>query len=297
MPKHPLDKYFLYRFVRFMSFTLPLGIGYLLATITGIIAYSLSWKNRKAVLSNLTQVLGKEVSRGRIRTLACSTFCNYAKYIVDYFRFPHIDKNNWRRIVPYYEGDKFINDALKKGKGLMLLTAHLGNWELGGLLFNILGYPMNVVTLVDENLKIDEVRERWRRSRGIRSLTVNDTITAAKNIADALAINEIVAMLGDRATKTNRIRIKFFSKEAYFPTGPIILSLLTEAPIVPGFVIYKGRGRYYGVAEEPIYAKDTGNREEDIRRTLEKVIKVFEKYIHKYPDQWYNFYPFWENTK
>jgi lauroyl/myristoyl acyltransferase len=296
LPKHPLDKYFLYRFVRFMSFTLPLGIGYLLATITGITAYSLSRKNRRAVISNLTQVLGKEVSGIRIYSLACSTFCNYAKYIVDYFRFPHINKNNWRRIIPQYGQEDFIDDTLKKGKGLMLLTAHLGNWELGGLLFNILGYPVNVVTLVDENLKIDEVRERWRRSRGIKSLTVNDSITAAKNIADALAKNEIVAMLGDRATKTNRMKMEFFDREAYFPTGPVILSLLTGAPIVPAFVIYKGRGRYYGVAEEPIYVKDTGNREENIRRTLEKVIKVFEKYIRKYPDQWYNFYPFWQNA-
>ena len=296
MPKHPLDKYFLYRFVRFMSFTLPLSIGYLLATITGIIAYFLSRTNRRAVISNLTQVLGKEVSRKRIYSLACSTFCNYAKYIVDYFRFPHINKDNWKSIIPQYEGADFIDDTLKKGKGLMLLTAHLGNWELGGLLFNILGYPMNVVTLIDENLKIDEVRERWRRSRGIKSLTVSNSITAAKNIADALAKNEIVAMLGDRATKTNRMRIKFFGKEAYFPTGPAILSLLTGAPIVPGFVLYQGRGRYYGVAEKPIYAKDTGNREKDIRRTLEKIIRVFEKYTRQYPDQWYNFYSFWENA-
>lgn len=294
MPKHPLDRHSLYRFVRFMSFTLPLSIGYLLATITGTIAYSLSGKNRRAVISNLTQVLSKEVSKRRICSLSRNTFCNYAKYIVDYFRFPRINKNDWKRIIPQYEGNKFIDDTLKKGKGLMLLTAHLGNWELGGLLFNILGYPMNVVTLIDENLKIDAVREKWRRSRGIKSLTVGDSITAAKNIADALAKNEIVAMLGDRATKTNRMRIKFFGKETYFPTGAIILSLLTGAPIVPGFVLYKGKGKYYGVAEEPIYTKDTGNRERDIKETLKKIIKVFEKYIRTYPDQWYNFYPFWE---
>ncbi len=296
MPKHPLDKYFLYRFVRFMSFTLPLGIGYLLATITGIAAYSLSRKNRRAVISNLIQVLGKEVSRRRICSLACNTFCNYSKYIVDYFRFPHINKDNWKRIIPRYEGADFIDNTLKKGKGLMLLTAHLGNWELGGLLFNTLGYPMNVVTLVDENLKIDEVRKRWRRSRGIKSLTVGNSITAAKNIADVLAKNEIVAMLGDRVTKTNRMKIKFFGKETYFPTGAIILSLLTGAPIVPGFVLYKGKGKYYGVAEKPIYAEGTGNREKDIKETLEKIIRVFEKYIRQHPDQWYNFYPFWEDT-
>jgi KDO2-lipid IV(A) lauroyltransferase len=279
-----------------MSFTLPLGIGYLLATITGVIVYSLSRKNRRAVISNLTQVLGRGVSRRRICSLACSAFCNYAKYIVDYFRFPRINKNDWRRIIPQHEGADFIDGTLKKGKGLMLLTAHIGNWELGGLLFNILGYPMNVVTLVDENLKIDEVRERWRRSRGIKSLTVGDSITAAKNIADALAKNEIVAMLGDRATKTNRMKIKFFGKETYFPTGPIILGLLTGAPIVPGFVLYQEKGRYYGVAEKPIYAKETGNREKDIKETLKKIIKVFEKYIRKYPDQWYNFYPFWQDA-
>ncbi len=296
MPKHPLDRYSLYRFVRFMSFTLPLAMGYLLATITGIITYSFSRKNRRAVISNLTQVLGKEVSRRKIYLLACNTFCNYAKYIVDYFRFPCINENSWKRVIPRYQGDKFIDDVLKKGKGLMLLTAHLGNWELGGLLFNILGYPVNVVTLVDENLRIDEVRERWRRSRGIKSLTVGDSITAAKNIADALAKNEVVAMLGDRAAKTNRMKTKFFGKEAYFPTGPVILSLLTQAPIVPGFIIYKGRGRYYGVAEEPIYAQDTGDREEDIKGTLKKIVKVFEKYIRQYPDQWYNFYPFWEDA-
>jgi KDO2-lipid IV(A) lauroyltransferase len=295
--KHLLDQYCLYRLVRFVSFILPLNIGYFLASVTGIIVYLLSKGNRRAVISNLTQVLGDEVSKGRIRFLACSTFCNYAKYIVDYFRFPHINSNNWQNIITRYEGADFIDNALKKGKGLILLTAHLGNWELGGLLFNILGYSMNVVTLVDEDLKIDEVRERWRRGRGIKSLIVHDSITAAKNIAAALARNEIVAMLGDRATRTNRMKIKFAGKDTYFPTGPMILSLLTKAPIIPGFVVYQGRGKYYGVAESPIYTEDTGKREEDIRRTLGKVVKVFEKYIRKYPDQWYNFYSFWHTTE
>jgi KDO2-lipid IV(A) lauroyltransferase len=88
----------------------------------------------------------------------------------------------------------------------------------------------------------------------------------------------------------------FFGRKTAFPIGVAILAMATEAPVLPVFVVMERNRKYRGIIEPPIYfhSSSRDDRETVIRKGMEKLIKIFEAYIEKYPDQWYNFYSYWD---
>jgi KDO2-lipid IV(A) lauroyltransferase len=112
----------------------------------------------------------------------------------------------------------------------------------------------------------------------------------------ALRQNEIVAMLGDRIESQKTMVFDFFGMKTAFPIGVAILAMATEAPVLPVFVVMERNRKYRGIIEPPIFFNPSSREEREtvIREGMEKLIKKFESYIEKYPDQWYNFFPYWE---
>ena len=114
----------------------------------------------------------------------------------------------------------------------------------------------------------------------------------------ALRRNEIVAMLGDRIESQRTMVFNFFGRKTAFPIGVAMLAMATEAPVLPVFVVMERNRKYKGIIESPIYFNPSSreDRETVIRGGMERLIKIFEGYIEKYPDQWYNFYSYWNET-
>jgi KDO2-lipid IV(A) lauroyltransferase len=205
--------------------------------------------------------------------------------------------NKWKWVEQEVGGDHMI-EALQKGKGVICITPHLGNWEMGGLLFSFKGGKLNVLTLDERDRDTKSFREEMRRRRGIRNIYIDpkdDSPMAIIDAVRALRENEIVAMLGDRIETQKTMDFNFFGRETSFPIGVGILAMATGAPVLPVFVVLEKSRKYRGVIETPIYfdAASREDREAVIRRGMAELIKIFEAYIEKYPDQWYNFYSFW----
>jgi KDO2-lipid IV(A) lauroyltransferase len=112
----------------------------------------------------------------------------------------------------------------------------------------------------------------------------------------ALRRNEILAMLGDRIESQKTMVFDFFGKETPFPIGIAALAMATGAPVLPVFVVLERNRKYRGIIETPIYFRPLSreDRETVIQKGMEKLIRLFEEYIEKYPDQWYNFYYYWD---
>jgi KDO2-lipid IV(A) lauroyltransferase len=205
------------------------------------------------------------------------------------------NKNQW---VEEEVGAGYMMEALQAGKGAICITPHLGNWEIGGLLFSFRGGNLNVLTLDERDLDTRSFREEMRRSRGIKILYVNpkdDSPMAILDAVKALRRNEIVAMLGDRVESQKTMVFDFFGRKTAFPVGVTILAMATGAPVLPVFVVMGSNRKYRGIIEAPIYFNPSSrkDRETVIQEGMEKLIKKFEEYIEKYPDQWYNFYSYW----
>ena len=206
------------------------------------------------------------------------------------------EHNKHHYIVPQEIGLENLDAALSMGKGVILVTPHFGNWELGGIILSLKRYSLNVVTLKDENQTINNFRERIRKKNNITSIYVaDDSIHTAINIITALKNNETVAMLGDRDGSSKTVEVNFFGRKIKFPSGVAYVALASGAAVVPVFVVLRKSGKYQGIIEKPLLSSQykESSRSEAVNKVAQDIACVFEQYIREYPDQWFNFYPFW----
>jgi len=289
---------FFYLFLFQVGSTLiPRPVHKFFSVVVGDLFYLLMRKTRANVRKNIEWVSRGRWSRERVSVLTRKTFQNYGQYLLDYMvmhRFLPSNKDKW---VEEEIGGDYMMEALRNGKGVICITPHLGNWEIGGLLFSFKGGKLNVLTLDERDLDTKSFREEMRKRWGIKNLYIDpkdDSPMAILDAVKALRRNEIVAMLGDRIESQKKMTFDFFGRKTSFPIGVAILAMGTGAPVLPVFVVLERNRKYRGVIEAPIYfgTASREDRENVIRKGMEKLIEKFEEYIEKYPDQWYNFYPY-----
>ena len=249
------------------------------------------------IRKNLEVIGGGAFTENDIRSLELKTFKNYGRYLLDYMAMHRIAEHNKHHYIMQQEiGLENLDAALSMGKGVILVTPHFGNWELGGIILSLKKYSLNIVTLKDDNQTINNFRERIRNKNNITSIYVTgDSIHTAINIIKALRNNSIVAMLGDRDGSTKTVEVNFFGKKTKFPLGVAYVALSSEAVVLPVFVVLRANGKYQGIIEKPLLFSQykESNRNDAIRKAVQDIACIFEQYIKEYPDQWFNFYPFW----
>jgi KDO2-lipid IV(A) lauroyltransferase len=215
-------------------------------------------------------------------------FQNYGIYVVDFFRLLSMNLEESQAFAQLYEGRQHIDAALDRGRGAVLLTAHLGHWEIGGLGLRAMGYPVNVVALKHNTTFTNALINVMRMRHGIRIIEVEESAYGAIELVKALNRNEVVAVLGDRVFAADRSEVTtFFNRPVQLPVGPVLLAMAARAPIVPAFSIMEAPGHYRGVVEAPLELKYGPDRREALQHNLRQVASVFERYIRRYPDQWY----------
>jgi KDO2-lipid IV(A) lauroyltransferase len=259
-------------------------------------------KTRANVRKNIEGISRGRWSNGRIGVITRKTFQNYGQYLLDYMVMHHLRLSNKERWIEEEVGGEYMIEALQRGKGVICITPHLGNWEIGGLLFSFRGGNLSVLTLDERDRDTKSFREEMRKSRKIRNLYIDpkdDSPMAILDVVKALRQNEIVAMLGDRIESQKTMIFKFFGKETLFPIGVGVIAMATGAAVLPVFVVMEQNRKYRGIIEAPIYFESAtrGDRETILRKGMENLIKKFEGYIEKYPDQWYNFYSYWNQNE
>jgi KDO2-lipid IV(A) lauroyltransferase len=292
---------FVYLFLfQFFSTLIPRSLQKFFSVVIGDLFYLLMSKKRGYVRRNIEGVSRGRWSKKKIEVFTRKAFQNYGQYLLDYMVMHRLKPSNKDRWVEEEVGGHYMIEALQRGKGVICITSHLGNWEMGGLLFSFRGGRLNVLTLDEEDRDTKSFREEMRRRWGIRNIYINpndDSPTAVIDAVKALKQNEIVAMLGDRVETQKTMTFDFFGRETPFPIGAAMLAMATGAPVLPVFVVMEKSRKYRGIIEAPISFETAsrGDRETVMRKGMGELVKKFETYIEKYPDQWYNFYPFWED--
>jgi len=224
-------------------------------------------------------------SEREVEDLSKRIFRNFARNLVDYGRFNTITDEALDRLLPSAQHLHILEESFSKGRGVILVTGHIGNWELGALFFARHGFKINVVTIPEGRERIDSIRGAYRMHQDIRTIVVDGSPFSSLEIVAALRRGEIVAMLVDRWEGTDGVPAKFFGADRRFPRGPFVLSRATGAPIIPAFIVRDG-SVYRGVVDPP-FSMDEPEDEPGARRVSESL----ERMIRIYPDQWYNFAP------
>jgi len=280
--------YYLYRFGRYIALVLPLKIVYLLAVFLADLYYLIAFRDRRFVKENLKVIFPQKKER-ELREISRKIFRNFAKYLADFFRFEKLDRNYIEKKIKLVNMHNF-DQALKKGKGVVVLTAHLGNWELGGVVIALLGYPFWAVALPHKNPKVNDFFNSQRNSKGVRVIAMGK---AVRSCIAAIRNNHMVALVGDRDFTEKGAIVDFFGKPTHFPEGPAALSLMTGASIVPGFMLRNPDDTFTLSIEKPLEFTPTGDKEKDLKELIKVYNNIFEDYIRRYPEQWYVFRRFW----
>ncbi|MBX5495422.1 MAG: lysophospholipid acyltransferase family protein [Bryobacteraceae bacterium] len=232
---------------------------------------------RRTALRNLELAMPELSHQERTRIVE-GVFASIARMMVVFARFPQIHRGNigeWIR----YEGYEHVENARKRGKGVLFATAHLGNWELSAFAHAILSGPMHVVVRPLDNPYLDRLVSRYRSLSGNRLAEKKDFL---RGILRALHDNEAVGILVDQNAGLNDgVFVDFFGLKASANPGFAKLAAKSGATVVPGFALWsETEGRYVLRFDPPI--EITGDPVVDTQRIQAHI----ESVIRRYPDQW-----------
>jgi lauroyl/myristoyl acyltransferase len=262
-----------------------------IAVITAFIFFSLLGDERRAIVSNL-----RRIRRGCGPALlwkAYWVFYSFCDLMVSYCYVPSASHDGLLAMLASpHKGREIIDDCLREGNGLIVWTAHLGNWEFASRLLELHGRPVHVARVVEGNPAEKTLRDLMTNDL-LRVVRLNDDVMAPLKLLHALRANEIVAIQGDRIYEPYGADMQFFGSQARFPLGPFLLAYVSGAPILPGFVVRHGWLRYRVIMGKPIRLVHTSSREKDLRIGLAQAARFLEDNVKVYPDQWLNFFEIW----
>ena len=293
-------EYILYLFAKFLAVSFPIPLKYWIGLRVSDMYFLFHKKNRKAVLSNF----GKIPLQKEKHEVAREMFHNFSKSLADFLFISQLNKYNWTKWVKTVNEQHF-DDAYRKKKGIIALTAHIGNWELGGVILSLMGYPVSAIVLPQRNRAVNNIFFKQRLAKGLNSIFLGQNLREGVR---RLKRGEVLAIVGDRnigfsrnikdktANKTTGVEVDFFGRKAYFPKGPAILAYWTQALILPGFTVRGKDSKYTLHFERPIQIERCEDKEEFIRINTQKIAAVIEKYVRLYPEQWCVFEEVWQES-
>jgi KDO2-lipid IV(A) lauroyltransferase len=219
-----------------------------------------------------------EKSRSERARIADGVFESIARLIATFARFPQMNRANIGQWISY-DGLENYNQAKQQGRGVLIATAHLGNWELSAFAHGFLTEPMNIIIRPLDNPRIDQLVEQTRRLSGNRLIEKWDSV---RSILRALHQNEPVGVLIDQNTSLQEgTFVDFFGVPACANTALVRLAARTKAPIIPGFALWCEDQRRYILRfypEIPISG--------DVQRDTQALHTRLEQVIREHPDQW-----------
>jgi phosphatidylinositol dimannoside acyltransferase len=273
---------FLMRFV-------PLRVAYSLAAWGTPLALQLFARGylRRAT-DNMRQVLGPHADPREASRLTRAAFANYARYMVDLVRLPHLGARDFLQTVRI-EGWEHIDTAYTYGKGVVFATGHIGNWDMAGAAFVARGHPVSVLV---ETLKPPRWNERVQRTRiavGMKAIPVENGV---RDMIATLRKCEGLAVLVDRPVLRDGVAVTFFGRSTRVPGGAATLALRTGSPVVPAALVRNGAGYLVHVG-----APIVGQQGDDASIVMQRVMSWLEGIIRRYPDQWFMFRQMWPSSE
>ena len=281
-------KYFLFISGQAIVSFLPERMSYSIAIFLADMQYYFSAKDRNAVKNNIKAILKTEKN---VSSIAREVFRNFGRYLVEFFCMSKVDSQFIKDKVKI-ENLSYLDSALAKGKGVIFLTAHIGNWEMGGVVASMLGYSISAIALPHKERTVNDLFNKKREARGIEVISAN---FAVRRSLEVLKENRMVTVLADRDFSGSGVVLDFLGKKALIPKGTAVFSLRSGAAILPVFLTRSSDGFILKI-EEPIVPPENITKQDEDAASIElmnKYIKIIENKIREDPSQWLMFRKFW----
>jgi KDO2-lipid IV(A) lauroyltransferase len=256
----------------------------------GDFMYVASSRYRGVAVRNLRAAF-PEWSESQVRRVARDTFRNFARVSLEFFylhELPPDQIDKWIDVV----GMEHLDAALKGGRGVVVVTAHLGNWELLARTVAQMGYKISVIARDSDDPTMTGTANTIRQKAGYKVLPRDAAVLPAIR---CLKKNEILGILPDQNTLSG-IFVDFFGRPVATATGPAVFALKTGAPILCAFARRAEEGRFVAEIQPPLDVPLTGDDEADIHAVTAAFTKVIEDEIRKDPAQWLWVHDRWRRT-
>ena len=247
------------------------------------LSYYLHRRLRRTGYRNLSIALPR-IALDERAAIVKSVFLNMGNLLGEFAQFPRLTPDNIRDLV-VYEGYANYKEAAEKGRGVLFLTGHFGAWELCAFAHGLYGHKLNFLVRPLDNPLLNRMIDRHRSLSGNRTIDKNE---AVKPVLAALRRGEAVGFLIDVNTLPDQgVFCDFFDVPASTSSGLAVFALRTEAPVVPGFLIWDDELRKYRLKFEPEVALiRTGDFKEEIQLNTARFTAIIEEYARRYPSQW-----------
>lgn len=194
----------------------------------------------------------------------------------------------------YHEGGDYLDQMVAEGNGGLLVSAHLGNWEVAGHLLQRLNTTVNILMYDGEGDQIRAVMEQFNSNRSFNMISIKDDLSHIYEISAALRRNEFVCLHADRFRPGNRtIEKEFLGEKAQFPLGPFLLASKLKAPVCFVFTFKETLSHYHFYAFPPKIYEGRGTTGAEVM--ADDYISLLEEKLRQYPEQWFNYFPFWQH--
>lgn len=262
---------------------LPRGVAIRAGKMVGALAHAVLPHLRRHAEINLRLAFpdSSEAERDRIKR---GVFRNLGRLLGEIGQFQRLDRKKIESIV-VYEGLENYLEAARRGRGVILLTGHIGCWELSVFAHSIYGYPMSFLKRNVDNPLVERLAESYRSRFGNRGI---DKKNSVREILKTLKSGGVVGILADlNASREEGVFVEFFGRQASTTAGVATLALRTGAAVLPGYLIWDEASRIHRLHfEPPIETIDTGNQKEDVVANTQRYAAALEAVIRRHPDQW-----------
>jgi KDO2-lipid IV(A) lauroyltransferase len=270
-------------FVDKIFLLIPFWFAIYIGRFLGFLSYICLPRYRRLTKQQVSYAFDGEKTESQIDEITRKVFRNICIMMVEGFSLPKL-KKRLDDIIEVKNIER-VDEVLKQGNGSVVISAHLGNWELIAMYFAQKGYPSNVIARPIYYKKYDEWVSAIRNSMDVNVIYRTES---PKKVLRVLKNNELLGILADQdIDSVEGVFVDFFGKKAYTPSAPVKLAIASGAPILPMFIIRQGAGCKHTIfVEEPIIIDGHADKQKAVIENTQKWSDVVESYVRKYPEQW-----------
>lgn len=262
---------------------LPRSLAYRAASLLANLGFRFAARQRRTGLRNLQLALSS-LSAAEHERILKGSFRNLGRLLVEFAHFPKITKANISGLV-VHDGLENYLEAVRRGRGVIFMTAHFGAWELSSFAHALYGYPLKFLVRPIDNLRVESLISRYRTASGNVPIQRR---SATRDVLKALRRNEAVGILFDQnTTRSEGVFAEYFGIPAATTPSVALFALRTGAAVVPGFLIWDEALKKHRLRlDPPVQLIETGNIDRDVLENTKRFNAILEGYVRKYPDQW-----------
>lgn len=261
------------------------------AAFFGRVMYIFARRTREATVNSIEAAF-PGLPRAEVERMALRSFVHQSKNLFELLRYPSLRAEDLARKVRV-EGRENLSRALSHGRGVILLVAHIGNWEMIGAYLGLTGHRVYSFFLDARIDSVGELLNGVRESKGIRLIPRAEL----KKSVRCLRENSLLGVIADQDGGPNGVYTQFFGRVVSAPRGPASLARNTGAVVLPNFMIRNADDTYTMIFQKPIMLEKTRDKEGDIKRYTDVFLRIYERIIGQFPDQWLWMYDRWKERR